>query len=679
MKAKQILPLAFLALGLCAGCSNDNITTGDTDTATYDFTKGGYISFAIQLPTDNSSARAENDNFDDGLASEYQVNLEDSYILLFKGEANGTEADAKFYQIQKLSEWNPVSDGDHNQITVTSKVTQKVDDETPVENTGKLYALVILNGNGTVTFTEGKTNEATVAGEKVTSETTFSGIQSSTVSETEANGATVFAKTNFFMANAALSTVPGGSLTAAPSDVKVQTLVDVTTNVYDTEAEAEAAPAAVVNVERGAAKVTMHTASGKLSGKAYKNTSADAHEYEVSYKLVGWQLNATNSSSYVLHNADQTAAETNDWASLSSSLLDNANYRFMGYTTMESADMTGDATQSKLYRTYWGTDPNYDKDASGELKYVDNKTTLATTFGDENPLYCMENTFDVANQLKKNTTQVLLKVQLTPEGTKAGDDFYTIGDDKAKLYTTDQIKATVFSAITSDQIDALIAKYKAAHSDDKGNVTINLTDGKEVASGGTATEVTGFIVEVDKDKIELNVAEEETAGAVTELEAPLKWKYTTSNNTTGTEFTPLDIEEGNSKQAYTTITKDATFLGIDKYAGGYAYYTALIKHFGDDLTPWEDEKKTNGTGYGVSGQTGLEEDGTDTQDYLGRYGVLRNNWYDLQVSSIKGIGSATIPDVKGDATWDDELDTNNYISLKIRVMSWAKRTQDVKL
>ena len=60
-------------------------------------------------------------------------------------------------------------------------------------------------------------------------------------------------------------------------------------------------------------------------------------------------------------------------------------------------------------------------------------------------------------------------------------------------------------------------------------------------------------------------------------------------------------------------------------------------------------------------------------NWLGRYGVLRNNWYDIKVNSIKYLGDPTPKDFSGDPTTDDELD--GYISAQIHILSWAKRTQ----
>ena len=99
--------------------------------------------------------------------------------------------------------------------------------------------------------------------------------------------------------------------------------------------------------------------------------------------------------------------------------------------------------------------------------------------------------------------------------------------------------------------------------------------------------------------------------------------------------------------------------GISTYANGESYYIARIKHFGDVLTPWE---------------SGAYD--TNNLAYLGRYGVLRNNWYELNVNSVSGPGYPSVPEVKPN-TPDDEDD--NYINVSVKILSWAKRSQDVNL
>lgn len=127
-------------------------------------------------------------------------------------------------------------------------------------------------------------------------------------------------------------------------------------------------------------------------------------------------------------------------------------------------------------------------------------------------------------------------------------------------------------------------------------------------------------------------------------------------NVTGTTITPANITAINTQLGLDETKK----VGISTYAGGESYYIARIKHFGDDLTKW------------VSGQPYND----DNLSFLGRYGILRNNWYELTVSSVSSPGYPSVPEVKPN-TPDDEDD--KYISVSVKILKWAKRTQKVDL
>ena len=104
---------------------------------------------------------------------------------------------------------------------------------------------------------------------------------------------------------------------------------------------------------------------------------------------------------------------------------------------------------------------------------------------------------------------------------------------------------------------------------------------------------------------------------------------------------------------------------ISTYYEGVSYYIARIKHFGDALTPWNSGDPTYGTGEVAK------------KKYLGRYGMVRNNWYELQVNSISNPGSPDVPEVNPD-TPDDEGD-KYYINCSVRILSWAKRVHGIDL
>lgn len=98
--------------------------------------------------------------------------------------------------------------------------------------------------------------------------------------------------------------------------------------------------------------------------------------------------------------------------------------------------------------------------------------------------------------------------------------------------------------------------------------------------------------------------------------------------------------------------------GISTYLNGEAYYIARIKHF-NELTPWE-----AGQAYDSNAA------------FLGRYGVLRNNWYELSVNKVSGLGYPDVPEVKPTVP-DDE--NSQYINVSVKILDWAKRSQSIDL
>lgn len=153
---------------------------------------------------------------------------------------------------------------------------------------------------------------------------------------------------------------------------------------------------------------------------------------------------------------------------------------------------------------------------------------------------------------------------------------------------------------------------------------------------------------------------------------------TTANTTVDLANTENDITKaGNhllalSNISVTGVTLDQTNIdainaklglkegeGISTYQDAEAYYIARVKHFGV-LTPWE-----AGQSYG-----------TDNLSFLGRYGVLRNNWYELEVNKVSGPGYPDVPEVKPNVPDDENF---KYISVSVKILSWAKRSDTVDL
>lgn len=621
MKKQFGLPLMLASALAFSACSSDDVAeNGPKDISA--LTNGGYLKMSINLPSRAASAFKANDDFNDGLAAEY--NVKDATLILFQGN---DEASARFHSAYMLSTNDFNTDGTTtNQVTSTKQLVKSVKGDVVGDN---LYALVVLNKNNVIQPQPDHTL-------KVNSQDFFGNFEQLQKTVVKNNGVAAFITDDgfFFMTNAPLATAKGGtSVTSAPSAAEIKTLVKINQNIYSTEDEANRKPAADIYVERGVAKVTMQTvATGNLEDEAYKGGMN-----AVSYTVDAWGLDITNESSYFAR------VPNIDWNGYTSHHLGTGvvDYRFIGFTDIASTGYATPGTAApavKWYRTYWGQDPNYlSADASNDFKLLKNNPLSSATvdydklyksFGSDKPLYCLENTFDVDNMKQDRSTRVVVRAQLSSAGITAGQDFYTVNGGKSTLYS----KAN---------LDKMVQKAIFDHTDVKDFIT---------AHGGTFSS----------DKIVLT--------------------YSTRDDATGEQkIEDFDVTIGSGAGSVSmTPTEKATALAdvnnqikqITCYKEGYAYYPIIIKHFGKDQTPWGLDKDNTITGANIYPATNRDA------NYLGRYGVLRNNWYDLEVTGIRTIGSAVIPSRDG-TKYDDEL--NQYISVKINVLSWAKRKQSEKL
>ena len=570
--------LAGLMLGSCS--SSDDLNGGGNNTGSNQ-SGDGYVAFTINMPSlSGSSSRAfdsSNDQFKDGLAKEYAV--KDATLLLFDGADDNS---ATFVAAYKLSTepWKDLAPADNNITTQSRKIVQKV-----TKSINKAKALVILNKNSIFTVDD-TDNSLTVNGTK------FTGTFKDFLEKANATTDKDFTKEGFYMANAPLASSNGGN-TAPATGIKVTTLTDLTDKIYDSELAAKTGDPAEVYVERGVAKVTLQKVT---VDKADNGTSA-----KVPFEVTGWAIDNYNPTTYLVRSTDGF----DSWMGYANEKVTAKPYRFVGHTEVAAG----------LYRTYFAKDVNYDTDASTVLKRA---TVFKNTYGDENPQYCFENTFNVEKQNENQTTLATIKAKLY-----GGTSFYILGGDQTTLYTEDDLKTLVAGKFIIVEEAWLKANGKAGETITTSDITVTLN-----TTDPTHVEVTGITV------------------ADSKLTDP-----------TTVTYPALD----NVKAAIGTITY---------YQNGESYYTIRIKHFGDELTPW------------AKGQLGVAEgkiypDGTKTAEnnWLGRYGVLRNNWYDITVEGVKGLGSPINP--KLTPTTDDELES--YIAVRINVLSWAKRTQGATL
>lgn len=578
MKIKHLFGLAVIAAMTASCSSNEDLGTAGSGTGTNE-TGVGYATFTINLPSVSGTRAADagGAEMNEGTEEEYAVKSATALIFQKYGSDEGSY---KFVESVTLpiDGWK---DDPTDGITTTSK--KLVAKLTNVDTKNDYSVLILLNNNKTG---GGAKVELPTAGQSYNDWN--SKILTPSVTDLAASG-------DFYMANAPLK----GSADSPA------TLVSIDKNkIYASEAEANKTTndcAATVYVERGVAKMTVADPGTKTVKN--KATSTDTQS-KVTFSK--WALDITNKKTYAVHNIDGLSKD------------------FPAIWTTKRFTGTNN-------RVYWGTDPNYnlaelntnDAKRKEEFNFITapseiNKDFTNTT--NTNPVYCLENTFNLANMYQGQTTRVIFKATYTPKddaGTPLAEQdgtFYTIGNMTTILKEADlkkAVDAAATSVLSGCTVDYTNLKTEGSH-------VITLTDIKD-STGKTLVADTVY-----------------------------------SGGMTGTQI----VKEINDKLGL-KAGRPEEMVGINTYLRGVTYYIARVKHFGS-LTPWN-----SGESYG-----------TDNGKYLGRYGMLRNNWYELKVGNVYGPGYPGVPPVDPNQP-DDE--NEKYLSVSVKILSWAKRSDTVDL
>lgn len=360
------------------------------------------------------------------------------------------------------------------------------------------------------------------------------------------------------------------------------------------------------------ASIYVERALAKVDVTASKATGNLDDAPTVSYSVEGWVLDNTNKKTYYLRNTSNSS----DWLSQkTTSTVPTKPYRFVGDDPTEAA--------GSLYRTYWAQDPNYAAKPtvlSTDFNTIGNSVPAALKSLSDHD-YCLENTFTVDQQKQDVTTRVIVAAKIG-----SGSTFYVVNDNEKDLLDADGMKKAVKSAFFNN-------------TDVQAWIKTGLKAGKTI------------------DENDLDVADITNAG---NNKPTITIKSTSADKYTSSALPTVD----------TKIQAIMDGIKVATYENGISYYPVRIKHFGDDLTPWKSSEDPLPTV-----NTGAYPSTHQAENYLGRYGVLRNNWYNIDVQGIKKLGSPVVPEVTGDT--DDELAA--YISVKINVLSWATRKQSATL
>lgn len=286
-------------------------------------------------------------------------------------------------------------------------------------------------------------------------------------------------------------------------------------------------------------------------------------------------------------------------------------------TNGASMDRFHDTKLTEFPRVYWGLDPNYSTDfATVEACNGEFKMASKGDFktGEEakKAQYCLENTFDINHMVQGQTTRVLFSAKYTPDNFEDGETFYKFGNSPKLWHAAD-----------------VVAQIKAK-----------------------AQEVLG---EADKVTVTLAAEGNDMTKSGVRLVAAANITHTG-----GTALKEEQVKQINAKLGLKEATATDAAVGLSTFESGVSYYIARVKHF-NALTPWKPGDLTYDK---------------NNANWLGRYGVLRNNWYELSVSSVSGPGYPDIPEVN---PTDPDDENKQFINVEVKILDWAMRKQVIEL
>ena len=398
------------------------------------------------------------------------------------------------------------------------------------------------------------------------------------------------------------------------ADQEPTTLVQIK-GIYRTKEEAHSKPGTTVHVERGLAKVTV----GKGTGNDYfTGAKASGSKYSNDdVTITNWALDVTNKSSFPVHvTAGLKDGVTSAGIPAYANIWKNAAAT-PGTIPATSRFVSQLPATGAFKRVYWGIDPNYSMDLSTVAKCKE-QFTIAKADGTD----AKWTESSKALYCLENTFDIknMLQGQTTRVLLKATYTPSVLASETDKTFFMIGNSSDIWTK------DNLIKQITS-----KANEALNTTNTLKVELKGDLLKAGTHFLTIENVSIKDGETEKvNTPGLVATLN------------------TKLGLDETNG-------------VGIKTYENGESYYIARIKHFGDDLTPWKEGNDTYGE---------------NNLNWLGRYGVLRNNWYDLTIEEISGPGYPDVPEVKPN-TPDDE-DTK-YINVSVKILDWAKRSQSVEL
>ena len=418
--------------------------------------------------------------------------------------------------------------------------------------------------------------------------------------------------------------------------------------LFPTRDEAEKNPAADIYLERAAAKVSVTALDALLTDGGTKGHVKGNEHIDFEASDFSFALDNFNTSFYLLRRFNTS------WQSYRHAA--DAPLRFIDTRPITATPAPYPYDENLRYRTYFAEDVNF-SGQPGLTATTSPTLPKSPTTPDADPAEanwlaldesacCAENTFDVAHMTDENTTSVLIRLQLN-----GGHVFYN-----TSVAGSDVIFQAPASTLTEEGTAAQesFARRKSTQPD-TGAPNYQTIDSYLRQWLMQFTDVRQWVdtyAAGNADHIKLARSSRNDATGVATFTAT----QTATKGEAGSEaWADLEID-----------TKLLQGITVWEYPEGYCYYRVLIRHFEDGLSAaWQSATSMNKQ----QPATVYTDDGdyTAEQRYLGRWGVVRNNWYTIGIRSVTHVGTPVIPAL---TTYADDV-VEQLINAQVVVSKWA--------
>ena len=609
---------------LVASCGSDSVAVEEPKPSP-DIPQQQKLYLSFSVGNDNKAGqRAGSYEFSSDAFTPYENTIKNGKVFIYDGKGK-TEHDAVCVSSGDLYEatTESVENSEFSTKPVDFKNIELSDFDW--DEQGEYYALVILNANDSFQFPspDGRQTFSQWALNDQTNVMYFDADPSNNTRKylTMANATGL--KTN----------VADGSL--SPYTLAPISAADIHRGPFPTSHVSSTS----VIVQRNVARMMVSLKNNQLVGESKLFTVGN---FRLQLNMVNWKMDVINASTYPV--------------------MKTTGLDFSAKSYSHTPTYTFD-------RILWAVDPNYSDKTLTPANFKTSLEQRPIQAPPGVPLYILENTMDYDCMLQGQTSRAVIRCKIE----------WKIAPDKDNPNTLwDQIQ--------------LPDNYIYGPEDDRGTQKAfadyhNNLDLHVYKTGEKSSENLWDRMHIEEEIVK---KAQEKYGQQANVEITWKYKSLDANNNpvdldggyysfnqlldvtiNGSAATPQDCSE----MAQSIGLKDADTDKIAYYQSGWCYYVIRIRHYDDDegsaeeSVAWDDSMvERNSVGKLIARYQ---------PRHLGRYGVVRNTFYEMVIAGFKNLGSPEpFPELTPDDT--DDIPNEYFLDFTINVTPWGKRLNDFK-